>query len=577
MRYFCPFCRKYHEDDNLAIGLDANNVIFKDHAQDLTDEKTSSVSKALEYTQVIIERAENLDVGFMCARPTSVVGKKFAYKQSVTASDIIETLKRAWSTITRTRKVNPDIIDSAMVPEIDAFIEDLKPTDYKELKEDIEMDIYANQDASGKWILHEAKTIAGAFLPKVCGTCHQPTSEFAGEYEEIIIGLLGTERVAKSSCIASVLYGFSSGNSPANDIRFAYVPSSSKESRWHKTVLEPLLNRYVNGWAVAKSPVTTPGSSFCITVKAEMPNLGPKRESILLTFIDMPGELLNDPAGLSDKWYEEYEELFASVDAIWVCIDLVQLYQIEAIEYLNYMGYGHKESIADVYGESVSLKHVVDPEHLEYNLDRIKNVVFSQKGFPPAAIILTKSDGALKSKIWSDAEVPTHIFTDGIAAFEGEEQFYNDRTHQLLLDKFCNLSRKVRMTLYNVGRTRNSSTVASDFIDTLEKFFCDKSFFSTSAYSRKADGRPTDVNEEEKSPKGSPRPFRARLPLYWTLAALGKLDISAVTHEIRGGFRKTVVSKDVSVRRNATLLEEDGKTKIHVRDALCMTAERASK
>lgn len=304
MDFFCPHCRQNHNAKNLSICLDPSNEILTSYAtSELVGEKAES-GEATAYISVITENLRNLyeGAGFKVIAPDMDSKSVIDYELVVNSDYIIEELELAWTTLkdahSRTRI---GALTDELIEQIDSFIEYLTTNDYSDFEESIKIKIHANKDkTSGELVLHNAIRLdTMAVLPKVCSSCHHITHEDAGEYEEVLIALLGTPRVAKTSCIASALYGFKlndDGNGIfrddvfESDIHISFVSQNDQESKWHKNAMKPLLDGYSKGWAVEKSEETTPFFEYYITVKLEIPcgrRIGEK-EYILLSYIALP-------------------------------------------------------------------------------------------------------------------------------------------------------------------------------------------------------------------------------------------------------------------------------------------------
>ena len=592
MDFFCPHCRQNHNAKNLSICLDPNNEILTTYAAaELVGEKAAS-GGATVYISVITENLRNLyeSAGFKVISPDMGGESVIDYELLVNSDYIIEELESVWTTIKDAHSQNRiSALDDDLIEQVDNFIECLTTNDYSDFEEKIKIKIHANKDkTSGELVLHNAIRLdTMAVLPKVCSSCHHITHEDAGEHEEVLIALLGTPRVSKTSCIASTLYGFMLNDNAnglyrddvsRNDVHITFGAKKDEGSIWHNNVIKPLLDGYSKGWAVEKSEETTPFFEYYITVKLEIPNAqsGAEKEHILLSFVDMPGEFINSDDGLSEEFLYKYEGAFSAAHAFWFCTDLVQLERSKNPDFLNYMGYG---GVDMAKGESESaavkslLKNVVGITKLDHNLSVIKSRYFQHRDFPATAIILAKSDGAKLSTLWS-GDVPAFIYTDGESGkdFKGENDVYKNRQKSLLLDKFCHLSSQIRNTLFYINRPNKDEddpTPISDYIEGLENHFKKRAYFSISAYSRKAIHKPADAASDDEFPERRPQPYRTRLPLYWTLAVLGKLDVSVTAYKEEGRIAKKITEiKNHIVRSGDTYMDED-KTEISVVDKLC--------
>jgi len=595
MKYFCPFCQKKHPENNLAVSIDASNILLRQLAVRLTEEKKTEFVEYENYINTLIETAEKESdgAGFLCLHqslhPEMECNGECQIEISV--DDVIEALESALKTIARARKKKPDIIMEDMFNNINDFINNnLFAKDYEEISYPFYLNITNTIDKNDNRVLHEARANDGGLFPKVCWLCHQPVFKYSGEYDEIVIGLLGSERVAKSSCIASTIYAFLSGED-LNDVSFE-VPQGDK--RWQKSMNYPVFLRYSLGFSVGKTQTKLPGSSFCVTVKVVLPKkqFAEGRDEIILTFIDMPGEYMNDPTGMAPDWYSDHKGLFEeeNVDAFWFCFDEAQLYQISSEDHLKYLGYGLNELGAmDDY-----LEHIVSPLNLRENFTTIKTELGVAQ-FPPTALILTKSESFTQTR----QSVPSFIFKQGKYC-DHETRVYDQKTHCLKLKDFVEQSAQIKKALSSSDVTLPNSTTPNKnaMITVLSELFVSKAFFSTSAYAEK----PLQVSEELRAEllsiinsdeedrkkvrkinalltsKGgqAPTPYNPRLPLYWTLAALGKLEVFVRSKKtpLRTVFKKSqpALYEDnrVLVYDDGTQLNDDEGQSFVVYNKLCM-------
>jgi len=389
-------------------------------------------------------------------------------------------------------------------------------------------------------LFHDVITADGQHLPKVCGQCGRVVYAMAGELEQIVVGLLGSERVAKTSCIAATLFGLDlDGAGIPGDITLKHPKS---DTQWKNSVQIPLLNKYNVGLPVDKTNVGFAGIQMSATVTLELPKLtidSSTRESVILTFVDMPGEYFNSYDGSTEsrQWYVDHMGLFQQSDAFWYCVDLVQLIQTCNDQFMILAGYDTKE-------EGINrTAHIYSPTQVGSSLEAMKKEMFPNMPFPPTAVILTKSDLAQASYQWED-QVPLPIFKDG-ESFEGESEVYDTTAHNVLLSSFTQLSTKVRNIL---GAIRGGR--AADMVFILDRAFPERAYFSTSAYSRVV------KKENDQTNVQAPTPFKQRLPLYWTLAVLGKIPVYDIRDEVHKRFMRAPKIKTQTyrklVRRNSS-------------------------
>ena len=605
MEYFCPHCQKRHHHTKIAVGLD-NSVLDKALKQIPPETREGIIEQYDKRVNDLMEHTKE---------PTLLVGTLIPdgrfYRINIGQAEVLEAIKFGIRYLKERRAANVQ----NMISENDLNGIELL---YKKLLEYREFPIYSipnilaivAPDTLGNPIFRSAP---GSFK-KLCGECHQPLFQFAGEGQEIVIGLLGSERMGKSTCIVSTIASFL--QDAANATGLVLDTPNDADTRWGNIIKTPLLTPYKHGWSVLKTQLYGQDSIFCASLKARIPH----SEPIILTFVDMPGEIMhNDTTGLAEQFYTRYLGLYANVDAFWFCIDGDQLTQTTSAQG------GH-----DATGKQ-DMSHIVDPGALSANLQAIKAATIQYSPshrMPPAAIIFTKSDMAIfhqdkADKFWWDP-LPAPIYKrPENRDVKAEAGIYEDRglyhngngTCYLFEEAFSDTSKAIRRALYNIGVFDNPETydlnfgytLARNIISILEDSFSEHAYFSTSAYSRDTTHAPkivyrvgsmfyskfdakqgwekfseeayftamdavgkgyghvskmysgetledapkpvlvlingsyatvSELNqadqaqeklqwEAEKCDKGAPRPFRANLPLLWTLAALGRLKVKA--------------------------------------------------
>ena len=437
----------------------------------------------------------------------------------------------------------------------------------------------------------------GRNLSKRCGECHQPLFQSAGLGREIVIGLLGSERVGKSTCIAATIQNFLiSANGMSRDAFHFALPDN--DERWRKTVQKPLLDRYNAGWAVRKTDLNVEGTAFCATIQA----IG--AEPLILTFIDMPGEYMHakGTGNVDTKWVDNYLDLYKEVDVFWFCIDGSQLTQSITAE----GGYNQRNEY--------DMAHLVDVDILNRNLSFMQARIVQRKKelgkgdfMSPAAIIFTKSDEASghtdDPSIWWRGITPNSIYQQGTDSEEGLVS--KGRCGTISEKAFTHQCASVTFALNSIGLGTPAQMHAQKILGVINAVFPEAAYFSTSAYSRAARHKPMlayiinealfckddetgnwvefalvsqlgkqsdgmyfgrsistshivcnrdgtripqeqeipvaifgqygtldelkmaePLSEMSRCPEGSPTPFHARLPLYWTLAVLGEFDVN---------------------------------------------------
>ncbi len=592
MEYFCPYCQERFKEDKLAVSIDPDNSMLKDLAQMLTADAKSKYSNYQKITAVLIEKAqsESSGAGLLCVLPKLKDTGNYDLPVPISAQDVLAALNVAFKTVERAKKRKPNFIDDNDYESAKDFISSLDVNDFEMADIDLTINLNVVDDENGNCVFHEARKEDGELLPKVCGGCYQPMFKYSGEMNEFVIGLLGSERVAKSSCIAASLYGFLLNDQGDNDdVHFSYPED---DLRWEKVVEEPLLSNYRNSRAVEKTQTSVPGASFCITVKVQLPE--PKSRAphgeFILTFIDMPGEYMHDEHGLSNQWFADYKRLFKNADVFWFCIDLIQVCQVVDRDILDRGGYlqTNEQNSEGTPGTenpgtnppnhvpTPDTEHVVNPAVIKNNLNAIKTAIYGRNNnsFPPTAIILTKSDMALDCGNWPQDGPPSYIFCEDLVLKDGETGIYCEEQHLLQIGAFHHLCKQVRHALHYVG---GGVARKSRLINMLEEVFPKRAYFSTSAYSRPVE-RKTDKPKVNDSP---PSPFRTRLPLFWTLAVLDLMDVS-VKHikspdKPKFSFKKMPAEPVIEKKSVTTEVVDENENRIVILDRLCMCENTQSK
>lgn len=355
---------------------------------------------------------------------------------------------------------------------------------------------------------------------KVCGVCRHPLYVHAGQHPEIVIGLLGSERVGKSTVIAATIYAGQRASGMwegRNDNWYWDFPITGDDPQWD-SVVKDLLEPYEKGRAVIKTVIGKASHEFCVSLEMNVPG---QKEKLTVTFVDLPGEYLN--ANI-DMLRTHCKGLFDNADVYWLCLDVVQLQSNNNIEFMNRYGYNisleHPDGTAKTAAELEAEcdVHIIHPDRFS-GLQAIQGELNNFKG--RAAIILTKSD---------DFNTPI-LFDPNQVMAKADEPIYDVSSAEgglgLWETKFVKHSRKILETAY-----LNYSASASAWPESLQDVFPEHAFFSLSAYGF------TPLPKDSLETKAPIRPYRTRWPMLWTLAILGYLNVKIVV-------RKTVHGRDV--------------------------------
>ncbi|NLB61432.1 MAG: hypothetical protein GX802_03255, partial [Clostridiales bacterium] len=495
MEYFCPYCKKRHPHTNLRIGFDVGNKKIREVL--LNNILPDAKERYSNYERCINTLFPDGQLSILqLTKDDRSTNTYYAF-----LDEFLDAFRFAHDLLTSLVNRRRTTVDEALLSEIERIVSDFQTKVFIDsfsnlMITDILRVTYA-RDREKKDVLREATGINESY-PIICYECRNIMFEYAGECPEIVIGVLGTERVAKSSCIASTLHGFllNDGNGNINDVFFE---EPVNDLRWNEGAKKNLLTEYRQGWGVIKTETNTSSVRHCATLKARIRENSTTTKDLIVTFIDMAGEHLNDENGISNEWKNEYCELYKCVDVFWFCIDIVQLMQTISKEFLIKAGYDPGEN------EESIRRHIVNPGFLGANLGRLRNYLYPEDpnhNFPPTAIILTKSDLVGDSGVWTKV-VPSHIFKQE-AAYPFEKTVYDHASHKIERRPFYSLSNTVKTTLNGIRQDEATQTPAEQLIGIFDEFFPNSSYFSTSAYSRVAVGRPAEDEDRVKTSLDGP-------------------------------------------------------------------------
>jgi len=392
-------------------------------------------------------------------------------------------------------------------------------------------------DPNGKLVWYNAGR-----LQKVCGVCRHPLYAHAGLYPEIVIGLLGSERVGKSTVIAATIHAGQSASrlwKGKSDNWYLNFPVEGDDALWD-SVMENLLVQYEKGRAVEKTRLDIDSHQYCVSLTMTVPG---NRSKVAVTFVDLPGEYLN---GRIDLLRAKCMGLFNNVDVYWLCLDIVQLQSNNNLDFMNKHGYNIETKESDTgkpkTREQIEKEcdhHIIHPNRFG-GLQAIKDGLNNFKG--RAAIILTKSDDFPDAPLLFNPNLPPVKSDAPIYDVSGEEGGLG-----LLENKFVRESSKVLKAAYEDYPA---------WPEILEDVFPEHAFFSMSAYGF------TPVPRESSETRMPVKPYRTRWPMLWTLAILGYLDVKII---VRQTERNRDIDKVVSVRAKLN----GGKLEREAYESLC--------
>ncbi|MDR1735204.1 MAG: hypothetical protein LBR73_10055 [Oscillospiraceae bacterium] len=601
MKYFCPYCHTRRLHDHIRFAAEENG----------SNMRLVEALAAQDVDETLLNKFFQLEklagVSWLAFRPE----KQGVTHVTLTVEDAVEAFNAAYTYIGRTITHLDGVPISKLVTDINAIPQQKRTVPILDIAEIV----YLTQPVSSQAMPYAPTGLRGrpmwygtdptrarreemrSFL-KICGDCRRSICSAAGTMQEITIGLLGTERVGKSTCITSTLLALNS--SDPNDVRVANLKGDDPKSvAFYRDLIVP----YQNDFAVKKTEVKE-GDFFSMSVVAELPGNG----KCLLTFYDMPGELFNDSEsrdGLSDLYKNDYAPLTREMDCLWFCLDLAQLTGNKDPNVMQWLGYDaadgelHIREATDLYTTIKAAR-----EYLEQSTD-------SGFRWPPVAVILTKTDIAVKFSEMGNAIYDNSLlFNRDQREQAGETGIYE--SYAVKAPAFIMYCKDTQRLLTKIPNSNGS-------IQNLRNVFGSPIYFCTSAYShgdikkqpladeattvtqletvmrdrqRPATCTPTnmltavnaflkanpDMKQEYQSLQAAltdaksdyqnlsaatpaefaktlfrqlctgtpPQAFHARLPILWTLAVLGKLDVLYV-HE---KYKRKFFGKEVRIEKN---------------------------
>ncbi len=390
-------------------------------------------------------------------------------------------------------------------------------------------EFWFNQASDGTqipWLIKDAEhNVIGRELR--CRNCGRFLPVDTGKAPELCILLQGNSRAGKTSVIVATLWWLNVVALIENS-GIGYEPTREQDAvsggvaaglneyhRWIRTELE----RFNNGHKVEKTPSqqNAPGSVSVLVTIGEQP--------LVLTFVDMPGELFEGSSRDDGKLLDQYTHIYRNADAIWTCLQYEVLvdkdWSAERAKIMDDTGLERKNLELDRALYTAQLKELIrflSPGQSVPEQGANRNYRRSLKD-KPHAVILTKTDslaGRLpqleRSYIFKeDTEVDENNLQEGMAISQPDEN--GKRYPMLKEEEFYKISSGVyRFCKQNVGMD------ALGMLRVLERMTDNTCFCANSAYGHPA-LKKGDTNVK------APHPYHVQLPLLWTLAVCDKLQI----------------------------------------------------
>lgn len=353
-----------------------------------------------------------------------------------------------------------------------------------------------------------------------CPYCNGTMSLYSGEYEELVLTVLGSERVSKSTTLCSSMFLFQTRK--LRESLPVSIQASIQDEEWMLFKKE-----YVTAYEQGKHmpPTHTESNIPMFTVVVR---IGRKRK-ILLTIVDIPGEY-NGRNGIDPNIHQQYEALYGNVDCVWYCTDIAEMMQITAdteygIQMIKDCGYDTMED-GTMY-EPVRL------EQLSENMGMLSGLIPKET---PVMFIVGKTD-LLKGeeryedfKLYEPKEKQTWYFQeDGKPMVNGRKLFN-------------------RM---NGFRNFIEQEAGAEFLERFEEYYPYHGYCAMSAYG--------GIPEETENGLDT---YLIELPFLWTLVVKGYVEVQDIyqkkrlfrTREI---IRYTTTKQNEQTKNNLCMYSEE--------------------
>jgi len=536
MRFFCPKCQDYNDDEYLAISFENDGeFLLKESLETIfmaAETLFSHDDIALLMNKIIAAHSNPIRMSFidfpaiMSDPGNSHRGWTIKLATQNQATNILGILR----SILVLNDIDADLIVRAIsacelaIPKDNLIKSILIPED----------ELFAEPDSHGKIVLRKA-----IGRQKCCGKCGYPLFECAGTAVEHVVGLLGSSRVAKSSSIIAAIHDLQYDHGMCLEHLHFDIPGKnvSDDERW-KNIIARSLQNYKDCRRVDKTPTDLPGIEFIVTVVASRYTVirgqKPTAQKTILTFVDIPGEYARKKN--EDKYIKSFGRLQKACKVFWYCFDYAQL---SILKYPAFM------ALLDDMGYDGSNDHIFDSIETKNYLDLLARTVLRDEYIvarkrvqeqKPVAFILTKTDVYNSAYLASFIkQTPDYIYPDD----SGVERQGN------IENEICGLGSRDEPDVFQLELFEHYSGVVENYIKSVNSGFWEQvrvfaaksAFFATSAYGTNPLPIPIEGSTTSEEERSDPFPFQAKLPVYWTLSILGCHPVAICRH----GKRKTEI------------------------------------
>lgn len=391
---------------------------------------------------------------------------------------------------------------------------------FKEIEKDEVFDWM--EDESGDPFSDENSVMRGYW--RACPHCGYRVPRAVGRAEEIVVALAGSPRSGKSSCLVSIASALAANRYADFGLS---MENLNDDFMWEE--LKKEIEWFDKGYAVTKTPPDLKAvPSYSLLVKC----FNRKR---VLTFVDMPGEFWQTDHGLSPEFFKKYAGIYCNIDCIWFFVSKMTAYSID-------LGDGKEAWQQDLILKSSEKGDIIkksNASNLSANLSSLKERL-SAYGLeiPPIAVIISKAEMEISKDDIKNAEdfglfpaKSNALLTEDIVAVNLQE------IGRLIKPKAGRQKEKIFNELeyfFMANQIREFfRTVNPGFCNAVEENCPFRTYISMSAYGHPAATRSRQErsfgidasNEGENVKPLPPAPYHEMMPLIWSLAIMGAIEI----------------------------------------------------
>ena len=325
----------------------------------------------------------------------------------------------------------------------------------------------------------------------VCPNCGKKFYPEVGRYEEIIVGMAGSARVGKTAYLASLVNGFIEKKNGIASV----VEAKNKEWEFFKSTI---LEEYRRGKKIDKTAFEGGGETIPL-FSIEITVLG---RSYIFTFIDMPGEVFDNPGETDEEAGVEFinneRRIINHAQMIWFCVAPEQI-DADIAQMRRFTNAKQDEVNTKTAEVMANIRSTMEAVRIDEKMS--------------AAVLVTMSDqiigeNAFRGLFTPDVDVCAEFFDNGYLDYQKTNEF-------------CN-------------RSKQYLDQAGEIVTALNHIFRRYSVFAVAAYGKNLpQGTQAEMelvgmlNQDGVSRTAdmdfTPTPSMVELPFFWTLAALGKL------------------------------------------------------